>query len=234
MLVYAIIPARSGSKGLLDKNIKLIKGKPLLAYSIDCAKKIKSVNRVFCSTNSSKYAEIAKENGAEVPFLRSEQASSDTAMEQDILLDLRVQFEGNGIEEPDIIIWLRPTFVFRCTKDIEEGIRILKNDSFYSSARIIVESENRLYMLQERTLVADFEDGGKSVVRRQDMPTSFKVFSTDIIRFKNKSINDKFLGDKIYPIISSKICGLDIDDEIDFEIVKSLVENNKELINDFL
>ena len=92
MIIYAIIPARSGSKGLADKNIKQIGGKPLLAHSIEFAIKL-NVDRVFCSTDSAIYAEIAKKYGAEVPFLRSTEASSSTAMEQDILKDLYDSFE---------------------------------------------------------------------------------------------------------------------------------------------
>ena len=75
----AIIPARSGSKGLRDKNIKELAGKPLIAYSIEAAIQSKMFQTVMVSTDSEKYAIIAKEYGAEVPFLRSERTSSDTA-----------------------------------------------------------------------------------------------------------------------------------------------------------
>ena len=69
MKIYAIVPARSGSRGLPDKNIKVLAGKPLIAYSIDFAKRL-GVDRIFCSTDSKEYACIAKTHGAEVPFLR--------------------------------------------------------------------------------------------------------------------------------------------------------------------
>ena len=75
MKVYAIIPARSGSVGYKDKNIKKIDNKPLLAYSIEFAKELKCVDRIFCSTDSQKYANIAIKYGAEVPFLRSVESS---------------------------------------------------------------------------------------------------------------------------------------------------------------
>ena len=69
MKIYAIIPARSGSKGLPNKNIKDLNGKPLMTYSIDFAKKI-GVDRIFCSTDSQQYAKIAEQYGAEVPFFK--------------------------------------------------------------------------------------------------------------------------------------------------------------------
>ncbi|MUK65317.1 cytidylyltransferase domain-containing protein [Aliivibrio fischeri] len=234
MLIYAVIPARSGSKGLPDKNIKEIDGKPLISYSIEFAKTIQSVDRVFCSTDSELYADIAKKYSAEVPFLRSENAAADTAMEQHILKDLRASFIKHGIPEPDIIVWLRPTFVFRAKDDIEKAIDKLVNNSELSSVRTIVESENRLYEIENEKLVAAFNDGGKSMIRRQDMNKGYKVFSTDIFRFKGNDFGEAFLGSNIHAIESHKICGLDIDDIIDFHIVKSLVENSKELVCDFL
>ena len=120
MKVYAIIPARSGSKGLLDKNIRKIDNKPLIGYSIEFAKNCEFIDRVFCSTDSETYAEIARELGAEVPFLRSAEAAADTAMEEHILSDLRAKFGEFQIEEPDLVVWLRPTFVFRSKSDVED------------------------------------------------------------------------------------------------------------------
>ena len=79
MRSIAIIPARSGSKGLKDKNIKELCGKPLLAYSIEAAKLSGCFDTVMVSTDSEKYAEIARQWGAEVPFLRSAETSNDTA-----------------------------------------------------------------------------------------------------------------------------------------------------------
>ena len=81
----AIIPARSGSKGLPDKNIKLLQGKPLLAYTIEAAIKSGCFTEVMVSTDSEKYAEIAWEYGAKVPFLRSKVMSSDTASSWDMV-----------------------------------------------------------------------------------------------------------------------------------------------------
>ncbi len=81
----AIIPARSGSKGLPDKNIKLLCGKPLLAWSIESALDSKYIDEVVVSTDSSVYADIAKSYGANVPFLRPESLSSDTTTTFDVL-----------------------------------------------------------------------------------------------------------------------------------------------------
>ena len=87
MEILAVIPARSGSKSVVDKNIRLIGGKPMLAYSIQHAKDSGIVNREIVSTDSKKYAEIARQYGANVPFLRSETAAADTASSEDMIED---------------------------------------------------------------------------------------------------------------------------------------------------
>jgi CMP-N,N'-diacetyllegionaminic acid synthase len=226
MKVYAIIPARSGSVGYKDKNIKKIDNKPLLAYSIEFAKELKCVDRIFCSTDSQKYANIAIKYGAEVPFLRSVESSSSNSMEDDVLKDLREKFKLYNIDEPDLIVWLRPTFIFRSIEDVTKCVDLLKTDQTLTASRTVIQTENRLYRIDDNLLLSNFIDKGKSMIRRQDIEESFKVYSTDVFRFKNNNFTDSFLGDKISPVITNKICGLDIDDEFDFNLVKCIVEND--------
>ena len=234
MNIYAVIPARSGSKGLPDKNIKIIDERPLIDFSNKKKKKIPSVSRIFCSTDSEEYAAIARTCGAEVPFLRSQEAASDNAMEQHILEDLREKFKSSGIPEPDFVVWLRPTFVFRCVADVEECIQMLVNSCSMSASRTVIDAENRLYCVSGNKLLPTFSDNGKSMMRRQDMARSYKVFSTDIIRFKGNKFDEDFLGREVGAVITNPICGMDIDDRFDFELVKLLVENASELVHDYL
>lgn len=234
MKVYAIVPARSGSTGFKNKNIQLINDKPLLAYSIEFAKKL-NCDKVICSTDSSEYSEIAKKYGAEVPFLRSEFASNDTAMEEHILFDLYNKFLDFKIDIPDILIWLRPTFVFRDIDVINYGLQLIQSSSEIDSVRTICESESRLYSIDENNILKpEFDDYGKSMIRRQDAGTRYKVFSTDIFRFNKENLNDKFLGKKIIGLPINKICGLDIDDEFDFMLVKNLIESNNKFIQKYI
>lgn len=234
MKVYAVIPARSGSKGLPNKNILPIAGKPLLAYSINFARSLPSVDRVICSTDSEEYANIARQYGAEVPFLRSTVSAVDTAMEEDVLRDLRLKFTLNNIEEPDLMIWLRPTFVFRSVQDVESCINLLKSDKTYSSSRTVVSAENRLYRIEGDRLIPTFDDGGKSMMRRQSMPSAYKVFSTDVLRYKGNDLSADFLGRKVFAVETNRLCGLDIDDQIDYLVVKNLVENSMDLVHEYL
>ena len=233
MKIYAIIPARSGSVGVKNKNIRPIGGQPLMSYSIQFAKAL-GVDRVFCSTDSEEYAEIAKQFGAEVPFLRSDSAASSTAMEQDILVDLYQKFEQHNIPQPDILVWLRPTFVFRSIADVQKCIDQLKNDSSLTASRTVCESEGRLYKVENDILVPSFDDNGKSMMRRQDFGDRYKVFSTDVFRADKKNTTDDFLGRKVGAVVTNKLCGLDIDDEFDFQIVENVLKYNRALIDEYI
>ncbi|MEH6305215.1 acylneuraminate cytidylyltransferase family protein [Olivibacter sp. CPCC 100613] len=232
-IIYAIIPARSGSKGLPNKNIKLLNGIPLIAYSIKFAQAL-GCDKVICSTDSEEYAAIAIKYGAEVPFLRSDYAANDTAMEEDILRDLALKFEEYKLLIPDVLVWLRPTFVFRDLEVIRRGIDLLVENNDFTAARTVCESESRLYSLKHGVLKPAFDDRGKSMIRRQDIGRFYKVFSTDIIRFNAKSINDDFLGRHVLGLEINKLCGLDIDDAEDFQIIESIIQNNRMLVEKYL
>ena len=232
-IIYAIIPARCDSKGVKNKNIKEIEGKPLISYSINTAKAL-NVDKIICSTDSQEYADIAKKWGAEVPFLRSKKAASDSAMEQDILKDLYNKFKEYNIPQPDYLIWLRPTFVFRDINAIKKCIESLNNDPSLSSARTVCQTESRLYKMENNIITPDFNDQGKSMIRRQDVPSKYKVFSTDIIRADKLNTTNDFLGRNVYGIEINQICGFDIDNYLDFIIVKSLIENSKNLVSEYL
>ena len=115
MTSIAIILARSGSKGLKDKNIKLMNGKPLIAYSIEAAKNSGLFDVVHVSTDSQKYADIAAEYGADEPFLRSEEMSSDTADSWDAVLEVLRRYKELG-KEFDMVTLLQPTSPIRTAK----------------------------------------------------------------------------------------------------------------------
>ena len=137
------MPARSGSKGLKNKNIKSLGGIPLIAHAINFAFNSKKFDRVLVSTDSTEYASIAESFGAWVPFLRSKESSQDNSMEEEVLSDLDLKLEKKNIKKPDIITWLRPTFPFRSTKDLEKGLKLLTED--VDSVRFINETDPRIF-----------------------------------------------------------------------------------------
>jgi N-acylneuraminate cytidylyltransferase len=128
--VVAIIPARSGSKSIIDKNIIDLSGHPLIAYSIAIAKISKKINRVIVSTNSQEYAEIAKLYGAEVPFIRPDKYSTNISTDKDFLVHAMRWFEKNEGSVPEYWVHLRPTTPLREIKIIDSAIdEIMSNES---------------------------------------------------------------------------------------------------------
>lgn len=115
--IIAIIPARSGSKGLPDKNIRILNGKPLIAYSIIQAQETGIFDNIFLSTDSRKYADIAMKYGADVPFLRSDELASDSASIWDCVRESLRRYKALG-KEYDIFVVLQPTSPLRTAGDI--------------------------------------------------------------------------------------------------------------------
>lgn len=120
----AIIPARSGSKGLKDKNIKELCGKPLIAYTIEAAMESCMFDEIMVSTDSEIYAGIAREYGAKVPFLRSEILSSDNASSWDVVKDVLERYRKLG-KKYDTVALLQPTSPLRDASDIHRAYKVL-------------------------------------------------------------------------------------------------------------
>lgn len=147
MEVLAIIPARSGSKSVVDKNIRLVNGKPMLAYSIQHAKASKYINRVIVSTDSEKYARVAQEYGAETPFIRPAKYATDTALDIEVFQHALNYLQNTENYKPDIVVQLRPTYPIRDVKDIDNMIEILLQNPEADSVRCIVPAKEIAYKM---------------------------------------------------------------------------------------
>lgn len=121
----AIIPARSGSKSIKDKNLALLGGHPLIAYSIALAKMTEGVDRVIVSTDSLKYAKIAEKYGAEVPFLRPEALSQDNSRDFEFMSHVVNWFDQNSMDSPEFWIHLRPTTPLRETDIVKAAMSLI-------------------------------------------------------------------------------------------------------------
>ena len=124
--VLGIIPARSGSKGLPKKNILPLAGKPLIAWSIEAAKKSKNIDQFIVSTDSDKIAEVAKSYKCQVPFKRPKNLALDNTTSFDVIEHAIHHFQKNSINF-DYVILLEPTSPIRTSEDIDKAISILHN-----------------------------------------------------------------------------------------------------------
>ena len=163
--------------------------------------------------------------------MRGENAAQDNSMEEDVLEDLDNKLRENKIDPPDIIVWLRPTFPFRSVEGLRLGLSML--DDSADSVRLVTEGEPRLYEIQADYLVPRFEDGDRSMIRRQEFPATYKVFHTDIFWYKNISKGKKFLGDKVKAVVIHKLCSMDVDGIEDFQLIEALLTSKSPLVEKY-
>lgn len=145
--VLGIIPARGGSKSVPKKNIKKLAGKPLLAWIIEEAKKSKYIDRVIISTDDKEIADIARQYGAEVPFMRPAEISQDLSTDIEFLTHAVDFLKDNKNYEPDIVLLLRTTSPLTTVEHIDKGIELLINTPEADAVRPIVESSKHPYKM---------------------------------------------------------------------------------------
>lgn len=222
----AIIPARSGSKGLKDKNIKLLNGKPLLAYSIEAAKNAGIFEEIFVSTDSKLYTDIAIEYGASVPFLRSEKNATDTASSWDVVREALFQYEEMG-RFFDTVTLLQPTTPLRTADNIKEAYEILQRNNTNSVVSVCEVDHSPLWCntLPKDCSMDNFIRKEISMLPRQKLDTYYRIngaiYMVDVPYFKTcKSIYDK----NCIAYIMDKEKSIDIDDEFDFKLVTAIIQ----------
>ena len=222
----AIIPARSGSKGLKDKNIRDLNGKPLLAYTIEAALKSKCFDVVMVSTDSKKYAKIAKEYGAVAPFLRSEETSKDNSSPWDVCKEVLDRYKKMG-EEFDTFALLQPTSPLRNAKDIRNAYEELKEKKA-NAVVSMCELECSMHLvntLPKSLSMKGFISQEQYNKRRQDIRKYYHfngaIYISKVKTFyKHMNIYD----DKCYAYIMDRNRSYDIDDKDDYKIVEALMK----------
>jgi CMP-N,N'-diacetyllegionaminic acid synthase len=223
----AIIPARSGSKGLPDKNIKIINGKPLIVWSIEAGLKSKYIDRLIVSTDSEKYAEIAKDFGAEVPFIRPDKISTDESSRKDVIKH-SLDFFKNKNELYDYIVLLEPTSPLTTETDIDTSIEKLLLDKSAESIVGVSLSEvshpDFLVNLKNGFLNFINENQKSSVIRRQDLEDLYFYDGTLYISEVDKYLEKEFYHEKTLGYVTPKWKSLEIDDMYDFIMVEAIMQ----------
>jgi len=221
MNIIALIPARSGSKGIIDKNIKLYKNKPLIAHSIEIAKKSKYINDVYVSTDSEKYKNIAIEYGSKVTPLRPNNISDDLSPD----IDTFNFFLENIEKKPDIIVHLRPTYPNRNLEILDDCIeKFIENMDNYDSLRTVIlikKTPYKMYYIENNKLYPYFKEYKELIEpynqARQYFPDTYLHNGCiDIVKTSLILENKLLSGNNIYPYIMDEKEDNDIDDINDF------------------
>ena len=221
----AIIPARSGSKGLKDKNIKLLCGKPLIGYSIDAAKESGLFYEIMVSTDSKHYAEIAVSCGANVPFLRSDEMSTDTAGSWDVVREVLQKYREKGMKF-DTVCLLQPTSPLRGGDDIVGGYKVFEDKKADAVTSVCEVDHSPLWTmkLDENKSLKEFRAKSKGNVPRQKLDTYYRLNGALYIRKVGYMEDEiRLLEADEYAYIMDRHRSVDIDTELDFEMAEFLM-----------
>lgn len=217
--ILCIIPARSGSKGIQNKNIIEFKGKPLLAWSIEQAQKCDYNMKIIVSTDSEEYANIATKYGAEVPFLRPPEISHDLSTDFEFINHCVEWLKTNENYTCDIILQLRPTSPTRKIEDLNRALNLfIKNRDKFDSLRSVIPFEKspfKMYLLNDNKLTPLFDKVNNIQEPynqpRQILPQSY--LHNGYIDILNTSIlnENTITGKNILPFIMEEKNNIDID-----------------------
>lgn len=237
--VVAIIPARSGSKSVIDKNIKLLGGHPLIAYSIAAARLANGIDRVIVSTDSEEYANIAHEYDAEVPFLRPKEISKDNSLDIEYIRHALEWFQAHEGYQAEYMVVLSPPTPLRDPRLVDAAIeKIIQNKTATSlrSAYETRESPYKLFEVKDDYFVGMFPDDSRPEyynLPRQTFPPVYHPNGyVDIIKSETVKNLGSLHGPRILSFTTPDVGELDRPE--DFEYIEFLLGKQKNPVYEYL
>lgn len=224
--ILVVIPARGGSKGLPGKNIKMLCGKPLIAYSIDVARAFADDKNICVSTDSEEIKQVVEQYGLKVPFLRPDYLATDTATSDDVLIHAVNYYREQYGRTFKILLLLQPTSPLRTKEDVEGAIRLYRDD--IDMVVSVMKSHAPAVLCQ------DDEQGyvqltyNKKALGRQQLPDMYEFNGAVYVMSVDALLEKKMAGfTKIVKYVMSKEHSIDIDDIYDFLQVESILKYSK-------
>ena len=222
--IIAVIPARSGSKGLKNKNIKLFNNKPLIQWTIDSAKNSKYIDKLIVSTDSNYYGKLALEMGAEFPFLRPKNLSNDKSPSYEFMFHALKFFQKKN-DFYDYFVLLEPTSPIRKKKDIDSCIKLLIDSPKAKSLVTvgIVTKEHPYLMLKKKNGTLEKFISYKNVTRRQDLNEALFPYGVAYVsEVKEFLKTKKIYGNKTIPFYLNRNQHYEIDCLEDFIVAEAI------------
>lgn len=230
--ILAIIPARSGSKGIRKKNVKLLLNRPLLVWTIEQAKLSNHISRIFVSTDDEEIAQIARQNGVEVPFLRPSEFAQDSSPTIDAIIHALDCFEQEG-ERFDIIVLLEPTSPLRKDDDIDRAIETFLENSSSSSSLVSVGEvhlENPYIMKKiDNGYITPIIHMDQSFHQRQQLPKCYFPYGVIYLSTVEAIRHFRtFYQENTLPYFIERWQNYEIDDICDFYCVETILAKKRD------
>jgi len=227
--ILGIIPARGGSKGIPRKNIVPLAGRPLISYSIRAARESGRMSRVVVSTDDIEIADVARREGAEVPYLRPVELAGDATPTLPVIQDmLRFLQEEPGFR-PWAVVLLQPTSPLRTARHIDEAVALLEETGSDSVVSVIEVPHSfnpvSLMRIVDGRLVPFLEGEGTRVLRRQDIPLAYARNGPAVLVTRYETLMEKndLYGSDCRPYPMDRECSIDIDSEFDLAFAEAVL-----------
>ena len=228
MDVLALITARGGSKGLERKNVLPVAGKPLIAWTISAALQSPGLSRVVVSTEDDEIAQVSRDWGAEVPFMRPAELAKDDSSHISVVNHAIRWLEVNQSVKPGYVMLLQPTSPLRTTEDIETATQLALEKRADSVVSVCL-THHHPYLTKKIAkdgTMADFMDITQEDLRRQALPPTFTLNGAIYLTRREVLLNEKtFHPIRTFPYVMPPQRSLQIDDPWDLHLVNLILEN---------
>lgn len=221
--ILAVITARGGSKGIPGKNIKLLGGKPLIAYTIEAAKASQFLTRCILSSDDAEIIEVSKKFGADVPFVRPTELAQDNSTSIEVVQHAINWLKENDGQEYDYLMILQPTSPFRSSEDIDECIKKIVDtdtDSVMSMKELIDFSVKKVKRIENDLILPWLEDEGVWTLARQNLEKVYKRNCAIYLTKTELIMKGDLFGKTSRPYIMPEERSVDINKPIDFELAE--------------
>ncbi len=236
MKVLCLILARGGSQRIPNKNIKILGDKPLIAYTIECAKKSKYINRIIVSTDSNEIAKVSMEFGAEVPFRRPTEISQGNSTELEAFEHTLKWLKENEDYVPDFIVKLFPTSPFRKTESVDKAIELLMSNpdaDSVRSVRLCSEHPHKMWTIDKENnrlrsfIPLNLKLPEAHTLSYQLLPEAYiQNASIDVVRSEVIVRKKSITGTEIIPFFMGEIESIDINTSLDFILAEAVIKEN--------
>src|SRR5919106_2056017 len=237
--ILALIPARGGSKGIPRKNIRNFAGYPLVAWSIAAAKQASCVTRIIVSTDDPEIAAVAREHGAEAPFLRPSELAEDNTTDLPVFEHALQWLEEKAGYQPEILVQLRPTSPIRPKDCVDHAVRILMEHTDADCVRGVVPAGQNPHKMwrfagddqpMKPLLRVEGIDEPYNAPRQLLPPVYWQTGHIDAIRSSTITQKKSLTGDVIYPLVIDPRYTVDIDNLSDWVRYETLVNSGLEMV----
>jgi CMP-N,N'-diacetyllegionaminic acid synthase len=233
-MILGTICCRGGSKGVPGKNLRLLNGIPLIGHTINQAKLSSLINHLIVSTDSVEIAEVAKEYGASVPFMRPENLASDTASKWPVFIHALEQVEAETGEKVEYLVDMDVTVPLKTTLDIDNAIQLAMSRPDVDVVITGYEPERNPYFnmmeINDAGYAQIVKKSEKPIVRRQDAPVVYSLSPAAYV-IKRSALYEFEHWSKANCLISPmpRDRAIDIDSELDFKLIEFILQQNNTL-----